>query len=135
MLLFRPVGLRELELVADADWRAWPPRLPGQPIFYPVLNRAYAEQIAREWNTVDEASGLAGFVTEFELPDDYAARFERRVVGAAMHEELWVPAEELADLNAHLVGPIRVLEAFYGARFAGRIDASSNLPTSVVGNA
>lgn len=135
MLLFRPVGLRELELVAAADWRAWPPRLPGQPIFYPVLNRPYAEQIARDWNTVDEASGFAGFVTEFELPDDYAARFERRVVGAALHEELWVPAEELAELNAHLVGPIRALEAFYGERFAGTVDPGSNLPTSVVGDA
>ena len=49
--LFRPVGQRELELIAEASYRAFPPRLPGQPIFYPVLNEEYATQIARDWNT------------------------------------------------------------------------------------
>lgn len=38
MKLYRPVGLRELELIAKADFKAFPPRLPEQPIFYPVLN-------------------------------------------------------------------------------------------------
>ncbi|WP_208353618.1 hypothetical protein [Pseudaestuariivita rosea] len=33
MILFRPTGLKELELVRDAGWRAWPPRLADQPIF------------------------------------------------------------------------------------------------------
>ncbi|MEU7320730.1 hypothetical protein ABZ682_09225 [Streptomyces griseoviridis] len=26
----------------ELNWRAWPPRLPAQPIFYPVLNEGYA---------------------------------------------------------------------------------------------
>lgn len=37
MTLYRPVGLAELELIAAAGWRAYPPRLAWQPIFYPVL--------------------------------------------------------------------------------------------------
>jgi hypothetical protein len=49
--LFRPVGPRELELIQESGCRAFPPRLRRQPIFYPVLNRAYAEQIARDWNS------------------------------------------------------------------------------------
>ena len=44
--LYRPVGLRELQLILDAEARAFPPRLAAQPIFYPVLNREYAEEIA-----------------------------------------------------------------------------------------
>jgi len=27
-----------LALVEASGWLAWPPRLPEQPIFYPVLN-------------------------------------------------------------------------------------------------
>jgi hypothetical protein len=60
--LYRPAGQKELDLIGAADYRAFPPRLPDQPIFYPVLNRAYAEQIARDWNTRDERSGFVGYV-------------------------------------------------------------------------
>jgi hypothetical protein len=34
--LFRPTGERELALIRESGWRAFPPRLPEQPIFYPV---------------------------------------------------------------------------------------------------
>ena len=36
--LWRPTGPQELALVESSGWRAWPPRLADQPIFYPVLN-------------------------------------------------------------------------------------------------
>ena len=45
--LWRPVGQSELDLIRDSGWQAFPPRLEGQPIFYPVLNEGYAIQIAR----------------------------------------------------------------------------------------
>lgn len=35
-ILFRPVGPRELALIASSGYQAFPPRLPEQPIFYPV---------------------------------------------------------------------------------------------------
>ena len=57
--LFRPVGPEELELVRASGWRAWPPRLPGQPIFYPVLNEDYATKIARDWNVAGPAGAPA----------------------------------------------------------------------------
>ena len=38
--------MHELRLVYEAGLKAFPPRLPEQPIFYPVLNFGYAEQIA-----------------------------------------------------------------------------------------
>jgi hypothetical protein len=126
MLLFRPVGLNELRLIVDAKFRAFPPRLPEQPIFYPVLNVEYARQIARDWNTKDEP--YAGFVTRFDIDDSYAVRFEVQTVGARMHRELWVPAEELDAFNSKLTGPIEVIEYFTGPKFAGSIDPATRLP-------
>jgi hypothetical protein len=125
MKLYRPVGINELQLIYDTGMRAYPPRLPEQPIFYPVLNFSYAEQIARDWNAL---SGMeAGYVTEFELPDGYASRFERKVVGSRMHEELWVPAGELDELNASIVGTIAVSAAYFGPGFRGLIPADGAL--------
>jgi hypothetical protein len=117
MQLFRPVGVNELALIAASGFRAFPPRLEHQPIFYPVLTREYAVAIARDWNTRDAASGYAGFVTMFHVDDDYAARFPVQKVGGPEDIELWVPAEELAEFNEHIQGPISVIEEFYGERF------------------
>ena len=47
--LWRPTGPTELDLVRQSGWRVWPPRLPEQPIFYPVLDEDYAVRIARDW--------------------------------------------------------------------------------------
>jgi hypothetical protein len=119
MILYRPVGLEELGLVFDSGMRAFPPRLPEQPIFYPVTNFGYASQIAREWNTT--SGSLAGYVTTFSVEDDYASRFERRIVGGREHEELWVPAEELEEFNRHIEGAIEVDAAYFGSGFVGEI--------------
>ncbi|MEM7234916.1 MAG: ADP-ribosylation/crystallin J1, partial [Planctomycetota bacterium] len=81
MTLFRPVGVAELRLIAESEFREFPPRLPDQPIFYPVLHFDYADQIARDWNTTDAASGYAGFVTRFEIDDAFAARYPVQIVG------------------------------------------------------
>ena len=126
MILYRPVGIDELKLIADADYRAFPPRLPEQPIFYPVLNFEYAEQIARDWNT--KAAGYAGFVTRFEVTDAYAGQFPVQVVGGSQHEELWVPADMLDEFNRHIVGRIEVVASYYGEKFQGKVDPVTRLP-------
>jgi hypothetical protein len=110
--LFRPVGQPELDLIAASSYRAFPPRLPGQPIFYPVLNEAYAVQIARDWNTKDAASGYVGYVTRFEVRAEVAARYATQTVGERRHQELWVPADELEMFNAAIVGFIEVIAEF-----------------------
>lgn len=130
MILFRPVGLKELELIAQANFKAFPPRLPGQPIFYPVLNFEYAEQIAREWNT--KTSPFAGFITRFEVEQSYAEQFEVHTVGSRIHRELWVPAKELDEFNRHIVGQIEIVAAYYGEQFVGEIDSTTNLPVEVL---
>jgi hypothetical protein len=107
--LYRPVGPRELELIQASAWRHFPPRLPDQPIFYPVMNREYAAQIARDWNV--KASG-AGFVTQFDIDATYLGRFSVQKVGGNIHTEYWIPAEALQEFNEHIVGLIAVIEHF-----------------------
>jgi hypothetical protein len=107
--LYRPVGPHELKLIEDSGWTAFPPRLPDQPIFYPVTNEEYAIQIARDWNV--KASG-SGFVTRFEVDAEYLAGFPVETVGGRQHTEHWIPAEQLEEFNRHIVGLIEVTQRF-----------------------
>lgn len=109
LTLYRPTGPAELALVRDSGFKAWPPRLPEQPIFYPVTNEAYAIQIARDWNVKDSG---CGFVTRFRVRRDFMARYQIEKVGGAEHTEWWVPAEDLAELNTNIVGLIEVIHEF-----------------------
>lgn len=115
--LYRPIGLKELQLIIDSGYKKFPPRLAWQPIFYPVLNQAYAEQIALAWNTNDEFSGYCGIVTAFSLPTAYLQKYPVQNVGAEIHEELWIPAEELGDFNSQIIGAIEIIKIFVGEQF------------------
>ncbi len=117
--LFRPVGIHELALLWDSGMREFPPRFTHQPIFYPVANIEYAAQIARDWNTKDEASGFAGYVMQFAVPHSFLAGFEPHTVGSAMHIEYWIPAERLHEFNASLQGRISLKSGFFGSSFKG----------------
>jgi hypothetical protein len=119
VILWRPVGLKELALIFDAKMSEFPPRLPEQPIFYPVTNLGYATQITRNWNTRED--DRVGYVTEFEIPDDYATQFERHAVGGREHEELWIPAERLLEFNSQILTPIKVVAAYFADDFRGFI--------------
>lgn len=107
--LYRPVGPKELVLIEQSGWKKFPPRLPDQPIFYPVMNEEYAVQIARDWNV--PASG-SGYVTKFQVNAVYLKKFKIENVGGEIHDELWVPAEELEEFNENIVGMIEVIREF-----------------------
>lgn len=113
MVLYRPVGQKEYELIQQSNFKKFPPRLPEQPIFYPVLNQKYAEEIAQKWNTKDKESGYRGYVTEFEIDDQYISKFKIQTVGASYHQELWIPAEELSELNRNIIGTIKIIQKFF----------------------
>ena len=130
MILYRPVGPKELALIAQSGFKAFPPRLPDQPIFYPVLNLEYAAQIARDWNSTGPPG--AGVVTKFEVEQSYVEQDEVHVVGNRIHQELWGPAEELSEFNRHSAGLSTVEAAFYGEKFSGEIDPATNLPKSII---
>ena len=123
--LYRPVGLEELALIWDSGCREFPLRLPNQPIFYPVTSSEYAAQIARDWNT--KATSFAGYVTSFNVDDEYLAKFERHIVGSTVHEEYWIPAEQVPSLNRAMRSLIHVESAFFADSFAGFIPERSGL--------
>jgi len=109
MILFRPVNQAELDLIIQDNWNGFPPRLEGQPIFYPVLNEEYAEQITKEWNV--PSYGI-GHVLKFEVKDEYLKKFEVQKVGLDHHLELWIPSEDLENMNQNIVGKIELVSTF-----------------------
>ena len=108
--LYRLVNQAELDLLEASGWRAFPPRLPEQPIFYPVLNEEYASRISRNWNVPYYG---VGHVVRFAVDTDYLAQFAVQNVGDRHHDELWVPAEQLAEFNRHIQGLIEVTATFH----------------------
>lgn len=115
--LYRPIGAGEYNLIKESGYVAFPPRLEWQPIFYPVTNQKYAEQIANDWNTQDEFSGYCGLVTSFKLSSAYLEKFPIKNVGGPMHDELWVPADELETFNSEIIEEIEIVNAFFGNQF------------------
>lgn len=107
--LYRPTGPKELELVRRSGFRRWPPRLPEQPIFYPVTTAEYAAKIASDWNVRDSG---AGFVTRFRVRKIFMDRYEIHEAGGRRFSEWWIPAEDLEELNDNIVGEIEVIEEF-----------------------
>lgn len=99
--LFRPVGAAEMDLIVRNG--RFPPRLPGQPIFYPVCNEKYATEITLRWNT---GKGEVAYVTAFWVDQEFLKKYETHVVGASYHEEYWIPAEDLEAFNDAIIGPI-----------------------------
>ncbi|WP_312902068.1 ADP-ribosylation/crystallin J1 [Chryseobacterium taichungense] len=115
--LYRPVGEKEMLLIIQSNYKEFPSRLEWQPIFYPVLNEDYASEIAEKWNTRDEAGNYLGFVTRFEVEENFLDNYPVQNVGAKNHNELWIPSEELVDFNQAIVGNIDVIKVFVGTDF------------------
>ena len=107
--LFRPTGEQELALIRESGWRAFLPQLPDQPFFYPVLNEKYATQIAKNWNTKD---GGIGYVLRFQVDADFLSRYAVHTVGTRVHQEYWIPAEDLEEFNRNLIGSIELVASF-----------------------
>lgn len=107
--LWRPVGPEELDLVRQSGMREFPPRLPDQPIFYPVTTEDYAVKIARDWNVPRSGSG---YVTRFEVLTEFLRRYRIEEAGGQAHREYWIPADHLKDFNKAIVGEIEVVQSF-----------------------
>jgi hypothetical protein len=103
--MYRPVNDKELALISEMDYKGFPPRLPEQPIFYPVINEAYAQRL-NKWN-LDQYG--VGFITKFEVRTTYFNSFKVQNVGGFGDNELWVPAEDLVEFNNNIIGKIQVL--------------------------
>ena len=106
VVMFRPAGPGEIELVAASGYKRWPPRLPEQPIFYPVTNEDYAREITMKWNVKE---GHAGYVMRFHVRKSFIDRYEIHKVGGAIHTEWWIPAKDLEELNDNIIGLIEIV--------------------------
>ena len=107
-----PTGHAEFDLIRASRFRRFPPRLPEQPFFNPVVSEAYARQIARDWNTKDESSGFVGYVLRFGVRCEFLSHYEVHTVGSSKHQEYWIPAADLERLNENIVGAIEVISEF-----------------------
>ena len=107
-ICYRPLGQKELDLVVQTGYKRWPPRLPEQPIFYPVTNEEYAVELT-QWNITDFG---VGYVSRFEVKKEFMDRYEIKCVGGKSHTEWWIPAEDLEELNDNIVGTIEIIGAY-----------------------
>jgi uncharacterized phage-like protein YoqJ len=103
--LYRPVGLKELNLISESGWKKFPPRLPGQPIFYPVVQEEYATKIAKDWNM--QQDGI-GYVVKFQIKSEHLEKYPEQKAGGNKHTEHWIPANELEKFNDNIVGLIKI---------------------------
>ncbi len=109
VVLYRPVGPAELRLIEASGWRRFPPRLQEQPIFYPVENEEYARQIARDWNVKSDGEG---YVLRFRVQAAFLERYPVQQAGGRMHQERWIPAEDLEQFNDQIVGYIEIVASY-----------------------
>jgi hypothetical protein len=72
-------------------------------------NGCSARHIAEQWN-VNESG--AGYVTRFAVREQFISRYPVQHVGARVHTEHWIPAEDLPELNRNIVGLIEVIASF-----------------------
>ncbi|WP_205700120.1 hypothetical protein [Erysipelothrix sp. HDW6C] len=108
-----------MEKILNTEGKEFPYRIETQPFFYPVINYEYACEIAQQWNINNEISGFAGYITVFEVDDEYIKQFTVHQVGSRTHVEYWIPSEELHNFNKNIIGTIRIKEAYFGNEFVG----------------
>lgn len=105
--LYRPVNQAELDLIKKSEMKEFPPRLPQQPIFYPVANEEYARQINRQWNVPAYGNG---YIVMFKVDSEFMKDYTVQNVGGVIHNEYWIPSEELEIFNKHIIGVIEIIE-------------------------
>lgn len=107
--LYRPVGPKEYKLIKDSGFTEFPPRLPEQPIFYPVVTEAYAIKIARDWNV--KASGI-GYVLKFRVDSKFMKNYPVINAAGRQYQEHWIPSEKLPEFNKAIVGKIKTIHTY-----------------------
>lgn len=92
-------------MVLKNQYKKWPPRLPEQPIFYPVTNVQYAKEV-NLWNVQQFGKG---YITKFLVKKAFMNSYSIQKVGGKHHTEWWIPAQDLEKLNDNIVGLIEII--------------------------
>lgn len=74
------------------------------------MNQDYAIKIARDWNARD---GSSGYVLRFAVESEFLKHFPVQTVGSRIHQEYWIPAEQLEEFNRHIVGDVKIVSEFH----------------------
>ena len=48
----------------------------------------------------------------FEVRKSFLDRFQRKTVGARRHEEFWIPADQVDEMNDNIVGTIELVATY-----------------------
>ena len=94
-----------MDLVIQSGYKKWPPRLPDQDIFYPVTTEQYAHEV-NAWNFKQFGDG---YVTRFEVKEEFVKNYKIQAVGGLTRTEWWIPASDLETLNENIIGLIEVI--------------------------
>lgn len=97
--LWRPAGQQTWELLAQSGWRSWAPAVTGQPVFRAFQDRRDATAVARAQKV---PAGGVGYVMSFPVRRSFLARYPE----PGSPGEFVIPADDLAELDANLVGAI-----------------------------
>ncbi len=113
-VLYRPVGRRELELIRESGFRAFPPPPPGQSKFKPTLTREYAAEVARNWSAKEKTRACSDvYVTRFHVDSAFLSRYSQHQVAGSIHREYFIPAEELDEFNGQIRGIIELVAEYH----------------------
>ena len=105
--LYRPINLEELILIEESFWKRIPIRLGGwQPILYVVSNLEYAEEILTKWYI---PSGIDGYIICCEVNSEFLSKYNVENADGKIHNEYWIPADDVDEFNNNLIGYIQVL--------------------------
>ena len=83
----------------------------GTTILYRPVGPKERDLIAASGSREFPASG-AGYVTRFKVRNVFLARYAIQTVGSSVHQELWIPAEDLAEMNRNIVGLIEIIAEY-----------------------
>jgi hypothetical protein len=54
-----------------------------------------------------------GYVTRFQVKTEFLEKYSIQTVGGSQYQEYWIPAEELTEFNANIVGKIEIIAEFH----------------------
>ena len=77
-----------------------------------MLTQDYADAIARNWNSTDPKHNHVGFVTRFQIRNEFLSNYEIQTAADKSTLEYWIPAEDLDSFNDNIVGTIELIAEF-----------------------
>jgi hypothetical protein len=107
--LYYPVTDKQLEFIANHQYKLFPPRFFTKPVLCPMLNREYAQRVASErTNWVHEKTDCI-HVLRFLVKPDFIKQYTQ---GSITNDRarISIPQSDLSKLNQNIVGYIERVE-------------------------